>query len=116
VSAVGPPSLAGTLGRYTLARAGLVAAVAGLLVLAGAPLAIAVLVGLVVTLPLSMVLFRGLRARMDAALAQRDAQRAVLRSRLRGKAAPPPEVATPAPSRPDDPSEPGEYEPDPGRG
>ena len=43
--------------------------VAGLLVLAGVPLLIALLVGLIVALPLSMVLFRGLRGRLDEALA-----------------------------------------------
>jgi hypothetical protein len=45
-------------------------------------------VGLIVALPLSMVLFRGLRARLDAELAEtrerRAAERAALRARLRG--------------------------------
>jgi hypothetical protein len=87
-------SLAAVIGLYTLARIGLVAAVAGALVLAGVPLLIAVLVGLIVALPLSMVLFRGLRGRMDRSLAQvrdrRSAERAALRSRLRGEPAPAP--------------------------
>lgn len=99
-----PPRLAGTLTLYSLARAGLVAVVAGLLLLAGVPLVIAVLVALVVALPLSMLLFRGLRARLDAALAARAEQRAQLRARLRGEA--PPAGSTEA----------GEGEPDPGRG
>ena len=65
------PGLAATVGLYTLARLGLVAVVTALLLVAGVPLVIAVLVGLIVALPLSMVLFRGLRGRLDAALAER---------------------------------------------
>jgi hypothetical protein len=82
------PSLVGTLVAYTLARLCLVAAVAGLLVLAGVPLVLAVLIGVVAALPLSMLLLRGLRKRMDASVAvareRRAAQREVLRARLRG--------------------------------
>jgi hypothetical protein len=76
---------------YTAARLALLAVIAGALVLAGVPLVVAGLVGLVVALPLSMVLFRGLRARLDTALAEagerRAAERAALRARLRGDAA-----------------------------
>ena len=57
--------------------------VAGLLVLAGVPLLIALLVGLIVALPLSMVLFRGLRGRLDAALARRGERRSTEREALR---------------------------------
>jgi hypothetical protein len=93
------PSLAASIGLYTLARLGLVAVVAGLLVLAGVPLLIAVMVGLIVALPLSMVLFRGLRGRLDAALARtrerRSAERAALRGRLRGDAEPAPPDPSP---------------------
>ena len=60
------PSLVGPLVAYTLARLCLVAVVAGLLVLAGVPLVLAVLIGVVAALPLSMLLLRGLRKRMDA--------------------------------------------------
>ena len=80
--------IAGALVLYGLARLGLLALIAGLLLLAGTPLLIALLVALVVALPLSMVLFRGLRARLDSALAvsraRRGAQRAALREGLRG--------------------------------
>ena len=73
---------------YTLARLCIVAVVAGLLVLAGVPLVLAVLIGVVAALPLSMLLLRGLRKRMDAGVAvvreRRAAQREVLRARLRG--------------------------------
>jgi hypothetical protein len=83
-----PPGLAATIWLYALVRVAMVALVAGLLVLAGVPLLIAVLAGLIVALPLSMVLFRGLRARLDEALAQarerRSGERAALRGRLRG--------------------------------
>ena len=82
------PSLVGTLLAYTLARLGIVAAVAGLLVLAGVPLLLAVLIGVIAALPLSMLLLRGLRKRLDTAIAvvreRRAAQREVLRARLRG--------------------------------
>ena len=82
------PSLVGSLVAYTLARLCLVAAVTGLLVLAGVPLILALLIGVVAALPLSMLLLRGLRKRMDAGVAavqeRRTAQREVLRARLRG--------------------------------
>ena len=82
------PSFVGTLVAYTLARLCLVAVVAGLLVLAGVPLVLAILIGVVAALPLSMLLLRGLRKRMDAGVAavqeRRTAQREVLRARLRG--------------------------------
>jgi Protein of unknown function (DUF4229) len=88
VRPAGEPGIAVVLALYTLARLGLLAAVAGLLLLAGTPLVISVLVALIVALPLSMLLFRGLRARLDAALAvtrvRRGAERAALRARLRG--------------------------------
>jgi hypothetical protein len=81
-------SLVGTLVAYTLARLAIVVAVAGLLVLAGVPLLLALLIGVVAALPLSMLLLRGLRRRMDAGVAavqeRRTAQREVLRPRLRG--------------------------------
>jgi len=80
-----PPPLAGALALYTLARLALVGAVAGLLVLTGVPLVIAVLVGLIVALPLAMVLFRPLHTRLDAALVARAEERAALRARLRGE-------------------------------
>ena len=83
------PGLPTTIALYALARVGLVAVVAAVLGLVGVPLLIAVLVAIVVALPLSMVLFRGLRSRLDAALAvageRRSAERAVLRARLRGE-------------------------------
>src|SRR5690349_1616378 len=81
-------SLVGTLVAYTLARLAIVVAVAGLLVLAGVPLLLALLIGVVAALPLSMLLLRGLRKRVDAGVAavqeRRTAQREVLRARLRG--------------------------------
>ena len=83
-----PSGVAGVLALYTLARAGLLAVIAGLLLLAGTPLVISVLVGLIVALPLSMLLFRGLRSRLDSALAiaraRRAEQRGALRAGLRG--------------------------------
>jgi hypothetical protein len=85
LAGVGLPAV---VAAYTAARLLLVAAVAGVLVLVGVPLVIAVLVALIVALPLSMVLFRGLRSRLDTAIAEassrRAAERAALRARLRG--------------------------------
>jgi Protein of unknown function (DUF4229) len=82
----------GVLLLYGLARLGLIALVAGLLLLAGTPLLIATLVALIVALPLSMLVFRGLRSRLDEALAaaraRRSAQRAALLAGLRGDAEP----------------------------
>jgi len=82
------PGLVVTLALYALARLGLVAVVAGLLALTGVPGILAVLIGLVVALPLSMVLFRGLRTRLDTAVAvageRRSVERDALRARLRG--------------------------------
>lgn len=82
------PGLAAAVALYTAARVGLVALVTALLMLAGAPFVIAVLVALIVALPLSMVLFRGLRARLESALSttreRRAREREALRARLRG--------------------------------
>jgi membrane protein implicated in regulation of membrane protease activity len=93
----GGGGLAAAVALYALARLGLLALIAGLLVLAGTPLVIAVLVALVVALPLSMLLFRGLRARLDGALAvareRRGAQREALRAGLRGEGEVPGEVS-----------------------
>jgi len=75
--------IAATLALYTLARIALLAVIAGLLLLAGTPLIIALLVALIVALPLSMLLFRQLRARLDAALAASRARRAQEREALR---------------------------------
>lgn len=90
---------------YALARLGVVAVVAGLLLVARVPLALAVLVGLIVALPLSMVLFRGLRARLDTALGQasarRSAERDALRAGLRGEAVPDEESGDGAQGQPD---------------
>jgi hypothetical protein len=84
----GQPGLAATIGLYTAARVALVALVTALLLLAGVPFVIALLVALIVALPLSMVLFRGLRVRLDSALAvareRRAREREALRARLRG--------------------------------
>lgn len=98
------PGLAATLALYALARLGLLAVIATLLLMAGTPLAIALLVALIVALPLSMLVFRGLRTRLDVALgaarSRRGEERAALRARLRGDEPEPPaapEDGTPSP-------------------
>lgn len=86
-----PPTgsaLARDLAFYTAARLALVALVASLLMLAGIPLLVSILLGLVVALPLSLVLLRSLRARVGAGLQvigeRRRAERDRLRAQLRG--------------------------------
>jgi hypothetical protein len=59
------------------------------MLLTGTPFLISLLIGLIVALPLSMVLFRGLRSRLDVALSEsrgrRSRERSALRARLRGE-------------------------------
>jgi hypothetical protein len=74
--------------RYGLARAGLVAVVTALLVVAGVPWQVGLLVALVASVPLSMLLLKPLRRDLDDALSvwgeQRRERRARLRAQLRG--------------------------------
>ena len=94
-TATSRPPGAGTPGRvavalvaYVGARLLLLAVLAGVLVLVGLTTAVALLLALVIALPLSLVAFRGLRARLtvelDAATADRRARRERLRAELRG--------------------------------
>lgn len=73
---------------YTVARLAMVAATALILVLAGVPLLVSILLALVVALPLSIVLLGSLRARVNTGLAvvgeRRRAERDRLRRQLRG--------------------------------
>ncbi|GLZ30684.1 hypothetical protein Lesp02_28730 [Lentzea sp. NBRC 105346] len=69
---------------YILARVGLIALVTGGLLVAKVPLLVALAVGVVVALPASLFLFRGLRMRVAQGLAERAAERAQLRAQLRG--------------------------------
>lgn len=77
---------------YTLARLAMIGLLTVLLVLAGVPLVVALLLSLVVALPLSLVLLPQLRNRMNAGLraagARRRAERDRLRARLRGEQPP----------------------------
>ncbi|HEX7302121.1 DUF4229 domain-containing protein [Lentzea sp.] len=77
---------------YVLARLGLVAVVTGALILFKVPLLPALAVGIVVALPASLFVFKGLRERVAAGLnerqAERRAQRDKLRSELRGDEGP----------------------------
>ena len=68
---------------YSVARLVLVAITALLLLLAGVPLLVSLLLAVVVALPLSMVLLGSLRARMNAGLAVAGARRRAERERLR---------------------------------
>jgi Protein of unknown function (DUF4229) len=77
------------LALYSAARLALVALPAVLLLLAGVPLLVAVLLAVVVALPLSMVLLGSLQQRVNAGLAvwaqRRRAERDQLRRQLRGE-------------------------------
>ena len=86
----GQPSLGRDLALYTVARLGMVVGVAGVLVLLGAPLLVAAAVSVIVVMPLSMLVFGGLRRRVATGLAERSAERKArrdhLRAQLRGEA------------------------------
>ncbi|MCK2236751.1 MULTISPECIES: DUF4229 domain-containing protein [unclassified Crossiella] len=87
------PDTNGTLNRdlalYTVARLGLVVLFAAILAAVGVPLLVAMAVAFVTALPLSFVLFAGLRQRVARGLAargeQRKDERARLRAQLRGE-------------------------------
>jgi uncharacterized membrane protein len=68
---------------YSAARLALLALITLLLVLAGIPLLVSLLLAVVVALPLSMVLLGSLRARVNAGLAVVAARRQTERDRLR---------------------------------
>ena len=80
---------------FTAARILLVALLAGVIVGVGrlvdvdVPLLVALLFAIVIALPLSMLLFAGLRRRVNEGIAQLDArrrgERADLRAKLRGE-------------------------------
>lgn len=83
------------LGLYTVARLGLMAAVAAIIFFGAAavgvqvPLLVAMVFALVVAFPLSLVLFKGLRRRVNEDIAavdeKRRRDREDLQSRLRGE-------------------------------
>ncbi len=70
---------------YVLARLGMVAVVMALLMLVNVPLLVAMAVGVVVALPLSLFLFRGMRGRVAEGLNERGAVRRAERERLRAQ-------------------------------
>nr|WP_228046553.1 DUF4229 domain-containing protein [Saccharopolyspora sp. HNM0983] len=70
---------------YTLARFGLVAAVAAILLVAGVPLLVALAVSVVAVMPLSMLVFGTLRVRVATGIAERGQARKARRDRLRAQ-------------------------------
>jgi uncharacterized membrane protein len=70
---------------YVLARLGLVAVVTGALMLFQVPLLPALAVGVVVALPASLFLFKGLRQRVAVGLNERQATRQAERDKLRAE-------------------------------
>lgn len=87
--------LARNLVLYTLARLVLVGLITTVIVLAArlvsvqVPLVVAILFAIIIAMPLSLVLFKGLRARVNEDIAAVDERRrrdkAQLRARLRGE-------------------------------
>jgi uncharacterized protein DUF4229 len=80
-----PPHLARDIALYVLARFVLVAVVAFVLSLVNVPPLIAIAVGFVVGLPLSMVLLRGWHERITTGLAARGMARRAARDQLRAE-------------------------------
>ena len=80
-----PPHVGRDLAVYVLARFVLVAAVAVVLTLINVPLLISIMVGLILGLPVSMLLFRGWHDRVAAGLAARGMVRRAARDRLRAE-------------------------------
>ncbi|WP_158886502.1 DUF4229 domain-containing protein [Amycolatopsis anabasis] len=70
---------------YVLARFGLVAVIAVVLILVKVPLLVALAVGIVAGLPIGLLAFRGLNARVTAGLAVRNEKRARERAKLRAQ-------------------------------
>ncbi|TQF68633.1 DUF4229 domain-containing protein [Rhodococcus spelaei] len=99
-NAAAPPSAKGRLARdlalYTLARLGLVVLIAALilgvsqLINVDVPLLVALIFAVVIALPLSLVLFKSLRTRVNMQISAVDEQRRRdrddLRAKLRGDA------------------------------
>jgi hypothetical protein len=78
-----PPTLARDVALYSAARLALVVVPVLILILAGVPLLVSLLIAVVVALPLSMLLLGSLRARVNAGLAVVGARRRAERDRLR---------------------------------
>ena len=83
--AVSTPHLARDLTLYLLARLGLIAVVATVLVLVNVPLLVSIAVAVVVGLPLGLLTLRKLNARVTAGLAARNERRAGERAKLRAQ-------------------------------
>jgi hypothetical protein len=83
LSAVADSTLGRDLTLYTLARLVLVGVVTVLLLLFDVPLLVSLAIAIVVGFPLGLVIFRGLNNRVTAGLAERNADRAAARDRLR---------------------------------
>ena len=81
----GTEHLGRDLALYVLARFGLIAVVAVILLLFRVPLLVALAVGIVVGLPVGLLAFRGLNARVTAGLAVRNERRARERAKLRAQ-------------------------------
>jgi hypothetical protein len=86
------PPLGPAVAKYALGRLALVVVVAGVLAAVHVPLWIAVIIGLLVALPLSLVLLRGPRRDMNVAIAaagqRRRERKERLRAQLRGEVGP----------------------------
>ncbi|WP_343231396.1 DUF4229 domain-containing protein [Saccharopolyspora ipomoeae] len=79
------PNLARDIALYTVARFGLVAIVAALLMLAQVPVLVAIAVSVVVVMPLSLLVFGRLRRRVAIGMAERTEDRRQRREQLRAE-------------------------------
>jgi hypothetical protein len=78
------PALVPTLLLYTLARLGILAVLVAVIWLAGLPGIPAFLFGLLLTLPISYLALRPLRARLTAAIVARAERKQRIRAELAG--------------------------------
>ncbi|SDR11031.1 DUF4229 domain-containing protein [Actinopolyspora saharensis] len=104
--------LALDIALYTVARFGLLAVLAGVLVLFRVPLLVALAVAVVVAMPLSLVIFSGLRRRVAEGMAERSRVRRERKERLRAQLR---GTADPSPVEPDA-VEPDSQDSEPDRG
>ena len=77
--------LARDIALYTLARLALLLAVTAVITACGVPLLVAAAVSVVVVMPVSMLVFGGLRRRVATGMALRSRQRAARREELRAQ-------------------------------
>ncbi|MCA1187704.1 MULTISPECIES: DUF4229 domain-containing protein [unclassified Saccharopolyspora] len=79
-----PTNLARDIALYTVVRLAMLLVVTAVIALCGVPLLVAAAVSVVVVMPLSMLVFGGLRRRVATGMVHRARRREQLRAQLRG--------------------------------